>query len=54
MSQKKLTGIIDKDDDQNVLSVVESTDNPGVFGIVALNPDGSDISGGEDTSYVRD
>lgn len=27
-------------------TVIESTDEPGIFGLVALNPDGSNISGG--------
>lgn len=32
------------------VSVVESTDNPGVFGLVVLNPDGSTLSAGGGSS----
>lgn len=39
----KRIAIIDKDGDK-LLDVVESSTTPGVFGIVALNPDGSTIT----------
>lgn len=35
--------IIDPSDEDKILSVVESTDNIWVFGIVLLNPDGTKI-----------
>ena len=44
MEGKRLA-IIDKDG-MNLLDVVESTTTPGVFGIVALNPDGSSVASG--------
>ena len=44
MEGKRLA-IIDKDW-MNLLDVIESTSTPGVFGIVALNPDGSTVSTG--------
>ena len=34
-------------------TVIESTDEPGVFGLVSLNPDGSNISGGSGGGTVN-
>lgn len=46
MSETKRIAIIDKNGLDKVANVVESTSTPGVFGFVAVNPDGTPIGGG--------
>lgn len=43
MSEGERVAIADKDGGNKLASVVESTEIPGVFGIVILKPDGSDV-----------
>ena len=43
MSEGERAAIVDKDGGNKLAVVVESSDVPGVFGIVILNPDGSDV-----------
>lgn len=40
--ETKRIAIVD-DEDGKLLSIVESTDEPWIYGIVVLNPDGTDI-----------
>jgi len=39
MDETKRTAIIDKNGNNILANVVESIDNPGTYGLVALNPD---------------
>lgn len=43
MSEHKKIAIVDKDGGNKTVSVIESTANPGVFGIVVVKSDGSKI-----------
>jgi len=43
MAETERIAIVDPEVPDNILSVVESTETPWVFGIVLLNPDGSNI-----------
>jgi len=43
MDETERVAIVDKEDPTKVVDVVESIDYPGVYGIVLLNPDGSNI-----------
>ena len=43
MSEGERVAIVDKDGGNKLASVVESVEIPGVFGIVILNPDGSNV-----------
>jgi hypothetical protein len=43
MSEAERVAIIDKQGSNKVADVVESVDFPGVFGVVLLKPDGSNI-----------
>ena len=44
MDETKRTAIIDKNGNNILANVVESIDNPGTYGLVALNPDWSSIA----------
>ncbi len=43
MDETERVAIVDKEDPTKVVNVVESTSTPWVYGIVLLNPDGSNI-----------
>lgn len=43
MTQEIVTTIIDAEDDDKIVNVEESTEEPDVYGIVILNPDWSTI-----------
>lgn len=43
MAETVRVTIVDPEDPDKVVDVVESTDNPWVYGIVILSPDWSDL-----------
>ena len=43
MAESERIAIIDKDGGNRLADIVESTTNPGVFGLVILKPNGSNI-----------
>lgn len=43
MSEGERVAIVDQDGGNKLADIVESTSVPGVFGIVILKPDGSNI-----------
>jgi hypothetical protein len=43
MDETERVAIVDKEDPTKIVNVVESIDFPGTYGIVLLNPDGSNI-----------